>query len=517
VLRRLRALARGAHPRRDERRELAPPENTQRALIIGAGEGGQLIADELRHQLQWRLWPIGYLDDDPDKLGRRINRLPVLGDTTVMPGVVEREGVETVIIAMPSASQADLARVTAIARETDADVLTMPAIGSILRGEEKTTTLRRVRPIDVLGRPMVEPDRTRSRSLIEGRRVLITGAAGSIGQELARQVAGMAPAELILVDINESDLHDRHQELKTQAPDVSIRPIVRSVADEHRMVRLFDATRPEIVFHAAAYKHVPMMERQPDEAVRTNVIGTQILAEQAARIGAERLVIVSTDKAVRPSSVMGASKRLSEVVAFNVGHRTGLSVCAVRFGNVLGSRGSVIPTFERQIREGGPVTVTDPRMRRYFMTIEEASALIIQAGAFDEPNVIFMLDMGDDVSIVELAERVIALHGLRPRVDIPIVYTGIRPGEKLREELSNDFEHARESPHEKIRMLDSRPFVEDRRELDRRIGELYRLAETAPPIDIRDSLHGLVAWVDERERANGALVAARHREALASD
>jgi FlaA1/EpsC-like NDP-sugar epimerase/lipopolysaccharide/colanic/teichoic acid biosynthesis glycosyltransferase len=482
----------------------APPrDGLQRALIVGAGAGGRIIAGELRSCPTSRLWPVGFLDDDPKKHRHRIDHLPVLGNISALPLVVRREAAEVVVIAIPSAPQATLSRVAEIARSAGAEVLTMPPINSILRGEEKLTTLRRVRPVDVLGRAIVQPDHEHCRSFIEGKRVLISGAAGSIGQEVARQVVSLKPSMLILVDINESDLFDRHQELHMEEPDVEIRPFVLSVTDAVRMYCLFAETRPQIVFHAAAYKHVPLMEAQPGEAVLTNVFGTKVLADTSAQFGVERFVLVSTDKAVRPSSAMGASKRVAEMVVSDISSHTGLSSCAVRFGNVLGSRGSVIPTFERQIEAGGPVTITDERMRRYFMTIPEASGLIIQAGAFRDDNVICMLDMGEDVPIVELAERVIRLHGLRPHVDMPIVFTGIRPGEKLREDLANDFEAARESPHPKIRMLSSKMNPDAHHDMVDRLAELQVIAEVGSPDDIRSALHNLVRWGDREEGCYG--------------
>jgi FlaA1/EpsC-like NDP-sugar epimerase len=480
-----------------------PSSGMKRALIVGAGAGGQLIADELRSHPKWRLWPVGFLDDDPAKQGRRIDHIPVLGGVSAMPVVADRESIDAIIIAMPSAGKVALAKAAAFAHGTGAEVLTMPELGSILRGEERTTALKHVRPVDVLGRPIVEPDHERCRSFIRGKRVLITGAAGSIGQELARQVIGMHPSQLIILDINESDLFDRHQELAMQEPTGRVTPVVMSIVDRRRIDRLFADLRPQIVFHAAAYKHVPMMEHQPDEAVRTNIDGTRVIAEASARHRVQRFVLVSTDKAVRPSSVMGATKRVAEMVVSDVAGRMGLSACAVRFGNVLGSRGSVIPIFERQIAAGGPVTVTHPDMRRYFMTIPEASGLIIQSGAFGEDGVIYILDMGDDVSILELAERVIELSGFRPYTDIPIVFTGMRDGEKLREDLSNDFECARPSPHPKIRMLRGGPDRREHRELTDRLHDLALLAESGAPAEIRDALHDLVRWGDEHEEFHG--------------
>lgn len=475
----------------------------KRALIIGAGAGGRIIASELLSNPRWRFWPVGFLDDDPRKRGRRVEGVPVLGAISSMARTVATENVDTVVIAIPSASPATLSHIAGMAQATRTGVLTMPAIGSILTNREQATTLKPIRTVDVLGRPIVEPDRDSCMSFISGRRVLITGAAGSIGQELARQVWRLGPATLTIVDINESDVFDRHQELLAANAGGDVQPHVASVTDQAHMDALFYTTRPEIVFHAAAYKHVPLMEHQPGEAIRTNVLGTRIVAETSARYGVDRFVLVSTDKAVRPSNVMGASKRVAEMVISDVANRTGLSACCVRFGNVLGSRGSVIPTFERQIRAGGPVTVTDARMRRYFMTIPEAAGLIIQSGAFGERDVICILDMGEDVSILELAERVIELHNLRPHVDIPITFTGIREGEKLAEDLAHDFETARPSPHPKIRMLASGMEPARTNAFAERLRALEQVVERAHPEDIRSSLHVLARWDDHELARDG--------------
>lgn len=481
-----------------------PTPDLKRTLIVGAGSGGEIIARELRLHRQWKLWPVGFVDDDRSKSAKAICGIPVLADTAAIPAIVALEGIEVIVLAMPSAPQARLEEVARIAKSTGIDVVTMPSIGSILRGEERAETLRRVRTKDVLGRPSVEPDLERCLAFVSDRRVLITGAAGSIGRELALQVARLQPASLIILDIDESDLYDLQEDLRLENSDVEVFPIIASVTEEQRMDTVVRQTQPNIVFHAAAYKHVPLMEEYPGEAVRTNVLGTRHVARAAAALGVERFVLVSTDKAVRPSSVMGATKRLAEIVLADVSRRTGLSVCSVRFGNVLGSRGSVIPTFERQIRAGGPVTVTDARMRRYFMTVEEAASLIIQSGAFGDRNAISILDMGEDVSILGLAERVIELHGLRPNVDIPIEFTGIRAGEKLREDLANDFEAARESPHPKIRMLSIRLNPDDHLVLIERLGHLEALADTGKPDEIRTALYDLVQWADENEELFGS-------------
>jgi len=329
----------------------------------------------------------------------------------------------------------------------------MPSIGGILRGDD-VTRLRVVPTSDLLGRTVVETDVKRCREFLGGKTVLVTGAAGSIGREVVLQALRGEPATIYGLDINESDLYDLQQDLKGKEATTSFVPIVASVTHAARLNRIMRELRPNVVFHSAAYKHVPLMEDFPHEAVQSNIQGAWLMAQAAAAVGVERFVLVSTDKAVRPSSVMGASKRIAELVVKDVAASTGLSACAVRFGNVLGSRGSVIPLFEKQIAAGGPITITDKRMTRYFMTIPEAAGLIIEAGAFGDSGVIYMLEMGDPVSIVDVADRLIRLHGKRPGTDIEIRFTGLRPGEKLFEELSLGFETARETRHPKIRILD---------------------------------------------------------------
>ena len=476
--------------------KLPPREGMERALIAGAGGGGQLLAAELQANPTWNLWPVAFVDDDRAKIGRRVEGLPVLGDTTAIPALVHSERIDVVIVAIPSAPSSLHGRLVEIARGTSARVLTMPPLGSILRGEAQATTLKSVRPVDVLGRPVVSPDRESCRAFLRGRTVLITGAAGSIGQELALQVSQLEPEQVVLLDTNESGLHDLALDIDRTGTWTKVRTEITSVSDAEQVDAVFRRYRPNIVLHAAAYKHVPMMEAQPAQAVITNIVGTDTVARHAAAYGADRFVLVSTDKAVRPTSVMGASKRLAELAVAAVAEETGLSVCSVRFGNVLGSRGSVIPTFERQIRAGGPVTVTDPRMKRYFMTIPEAVSLIIQAGAFGDRNATYILDMGEEVPIVELAERVIALHGLRVGKDIEIVYTGIRPGEKLYEELSLDFEAAHETAHPKIRMLHGVNAEVPLCEIPEMLAGLVRFAQHGSARQVRQRVHQLVADID---------------------
>jgi FlaA1/EpsC-like NDP-sugar epimerase len=482
-------------PRHPQMDDVPPLNEMERVLVVGAGSGGRIIAWELQSNPQWRLVPVAFVDDDPTTFGRELLGIPVLGDTDSIPAIVHSQDIDVVVIAIPSASSATHTRLVDIAQGTTARVLSMPAIGSILKGDSTVTTLKSVRPVDVLGRSVVKPDRDSCLQFIRGQKVLITGAAGSIGAELSMQVAELDPAHLLLLDINETGLHDLVLDIRRQYPRANVEFVITSVTDNRRVKNVFARYRPGIVLHAAAYKHVPAMELQPEQALETNVIGTDNVVRQAAAHGADRFVLVSTDKAVRPSSVMGASKRLAELVTAVVGYETGLSVCSVRFGNVLGSRGSVIPIFERQIRSGGPVTVTDARMKRYFMTIPEAVSLIIQAGAFGHRNATYILDMGEEVSILDLARRVIRLHGLREGMDIEITFTGVRPGEKLYEELTLDFESAQETDHPKIRRISGLASGLDVNELPPRLSGLMAEID-ANPARVRDRMFELVREID---------------------
>lgn len=465
-----------------------------RTLIVGAGNGGRLLGEEIRRNPDWGFAPVGFVDDNPQLIGKSVGHIKVLGPTSIIPDLVQANNIEAVILAIPTADRATQARLGDLARQTSARVLTMPDLGAILRGDNSATSIHEVRAADFLNRPSVSAHGPRCTNFISGKRVLITGAAGSIGSELTRQVAQLAPGELILLDTNETGLYDLELDLQLSSSPVRLRMIVGTVTNMLRMDRVIRETRPDIIFHAAAYKHVPLMEQNPDEAVWTNVIGTRSVAEAAARHGVSRFVLVSTDKAVRPSSVMGATKRLAELEIASVAESTGLSTCCVRFGNVLGSRGSVIPTFNRQIDAGGPVKVTDPDMLRYFMTIPEAASLIIEAGALGDKGAIYMLDMGEEVSILSLAHKMIRARGLRIGKDIEIQFTGMRPGEKLREELSLPSEAANMTANEKIRRLTtSRKLSDAYREARQQIETMIIQSDN---MRIRPALLAIVASVD---------------------
>ncbi len=442
------------------------PSARTRVLIVGAGEAGQLLAWRfLNHRGGEGYQVVGFVDDDPGKQGMRVHGIPVLGDRHAIPDLVARHQVALVILAIYNISGEDFRAILEICQETPAAIKVLPSVFDFLSGKNGVGALRDVRTEDLLGRKPAEIDLEACRSLLAGKRVLVTGAAGSIGSELCRQVAAFGPASLVMVDNNESGLYDLSVELGGKGEEGGLCYVVADVTHRGKMKALFERHRPQVVFHAAAYKHVPLMEAHPDEAVRVNVLGTWIVADLASRHGCERFVLISTDKAVNPSCVMGATKRLCEMLITTADERPGTAAIggqpsavggrgtlftAVRFGNVLGSRGSVVPTFERQIERGGPVTVTHPDMTRYFMTVQEAVSLIIQAATFTEGGDLFMLDMGQPLRIDDLARRLIRLRGLRPGVDIPIVYTGPRPGEKLHEELWSADEDLAPTPHPRI-------------------------------------------------------------------
>jgi FlaA1/EpsC-like NDP-sugar epimerase len=470
---------------------------SQRLLIVGAGQTGQLLARELQANPELNYQPIGFVDNDPRRLHARIHGLRVLGTDSDLANVIDERDVEVVAIAIPRATGATIRSIVGVCQDLNVPVRMVPGVDHWALGKKGPDTLRDITPDDLLGREPVEIDYQACSASVTDQVVLVTGAAGSIGSELCRQVLIFQPRELHLLDNNESGLHDLQLELAREAGSTVLRAWIANIADEPRVDFILRTLRPNVVYHAAALKHVPLMEEHPDEAFRVNVLGTLNLARAAQRYEAGTFILISSDKAVRPTSTMGASKRIAELLmlAFaRTSERT--EFVSVRFGNVMGSRGSVLPIFMRQIETGGPVTVMDPRMMRYFISIPEAVSLVIQAGSFGGSGNIYMLDMGEEVNILELANRIIRLRGLRPGQDIDVVFTGSRPGEKLREELVADFEEMTATDHPKVRRL-SAGFAVDEKEIFRLVDEL-RDTMWSDPAEIQRRMH-LVAQRYSRE------------------
>lgn len=435
---------------RPERRRV-----TRSTLIVGAGAAGVLLVRDLHASSQGRFECIGFVDDDAAKHGALVEGLPVFGATDDIPALVHRYRVDEVFIAIPSASARVIRRLVGLCRASGVPCLTTPSVSDLSECRVSLKQLRGVTIDDLLGRAPVRFDTRDIRGMLHEASVLVTGAGGSIGSEIARQVAAASPRHLVLVDRAESDLYDIECDLARACPDVAVTACVVDILDAREVDEVFAAHRPQRVYHAAAYKHVPLMERHAIAAARNNVLGTAIVAGAALRHGAERFVLLSSDKAVRPTSLMGATKRAAERVVLGLNGDT-THFTAVRFGNVLASRGSVVPLFQKQIAAGGPVTVTHPDVVRYFMTVQEAVHLVLRASTEGNGGRIFHLDMGESIRIVDLAEQLIRLSGLEPNLDIPIVFTGLRPGEKLLEELLVEGDTVEPTPHPKIFTLRER-------------------------------------------------------------
>jgi FlaA1/EpsC-like NDP-sugar epimerase len=453
-------------------------------VIAGAGDAGQLVIREMQRNRQLGYTPIGLIDDDPRKKNLRIHGVRVLGTTDELAHILRDNRPDEVLIAIPSASGKARQRIVTVTRENNVPVKTLPGLYELISGEsDLATQIRPVQVEDVLGREPVEVDLESSAAYLKGQTVLVTGAGGSIGSELCRQIARVGPQRLILVDQGETALFEIERELVDERGFSASVPVLADCKSRTKMHQVFDRWQPAVVFHAAAYKHVPLMEANPLESVRNNALGTRVLAETAVELGAKRFVLVSTDKAVNPKTVMGQSKALCEWIVEAYGAREDIATrfVAVRFGNVLGSSGSVIPIFRRQIANGGPVTVTHPEMTRYFMTIPEASSLVIQAGAIGGRGDVFVLDMGEPVKILDLAKQMVRLSGKEPDRDIGIEIVGTRPGEKLHEELWGEGETAVATSHPKI-MRVSGPIV-DAVWLQEELGELDRLVREGETLD----------------------------------
>jgi FlaA1/EpsC-like NDP-sugar epimerase len=420
-------------------------------LLIGAGRAGLLAAREIEGRGDMNLDVKGFVDDDPEKRGAVIHGVRVLGTTEDMPRLVKELGISQVVITIAQISRQEILHLIGLCRKIQVSVRIIPGLYDVLQGKVQVTRIRNVQIEDLLGREPIYLDEAQLGQFLAGKRVMVTGAGGSIGSELARQVARFGPAKLMLIERAEFALFEIDGELRRTRAEIEVVPLVADVCDEGRMRMILGEQKPQIIFHAAAHKHVPMMEANPGEAIKNNILATRLLGELAGELGVEAFVMISTDKAVRPTSIMGATKRVAELAVQDLSQRYSTTrFGAVRFGNVIGSAGSVVPIFREQIRRGGPVTVTHPEMRRYFMTIPEAAQLVLQAGAMGEGGEIFILDMGEPMRILDLAEEMITLTGLRPYVDMDIVFTGLRPGEKLFEELELSGEQITKTRHPKI-------------------------------------------------------------------
>ena len=428
----LRLAVRVVHESRISGRR-RPPADAKRVLIVGAGAAGTMVARETMRNRQLGLQPIGFVDDDAVKAGKRIAGLRVFGPISTLPDIIRDHGIDRVVIAMPTARGSVVRAIHDVCSKAGVTSQTIPGVFELLDGQVRINRLRNVDIADLLRRAPVGPPGDAA-SFVVGRVVMITGGGGSIGSELARQIANAGPARLVLLGHGENSIFEAEARLRSLFPNVTISTVIADIRDDQRLAGIFDAVKPAIVFHAAAHKHVPLMEENPEEAVTNNITGTRNVVRHALRSGTERFVLISTDKAVAPTSVMGATKRIAEWIVGQAAQSSGRAFVSVRFGNVLGSRGSVVNLFKVQIEQGGPVTVTHPEMTRYFMTIPEAVHLVLQASAQGRSGDLFVLDMGEPVRIVDLAKDLIRLSGLHED-EIPIVFTGARPGEKLHEVL----------------------------------------------------------------------------------
>ncbi|BAO43417.1 polysaccharide biosynthesis protein [Thiolapillus brandeum] len=431
--------------------------SAQRVLIVGAGSAGEMLARDLLRDPQRAYLPLAFVDDDPAKRGREIHGVRVQGECSKLPRIARRLAADLVMLAVPSADKGQMQRIITYVEETGLPFRTVPPLKELMSGNVRVDQLREVSIEDLLGRDPVALEWQAIRQGLAGRTVLVTGAGGSIGSELCRQLAGLGVKRLVLAENSEFNLFCIDNELRQQFPQLQIHPHLADVTDRRVMDLLFHNYRPQVVFHAAAYKHVPLLEQQLREAMRNNVLGTRNVALAADRWEAEEFVLISTDKAVNPANIMGASKRAAEIYCQNLNDRSGTSFITVRFGNVLGSTGSVVPLFKEQIKKGGPVRVTHPDIERYFMTTREACQLIMQASVLGQGGEIFVLDMGQPVRIQYLAEQLIRLSGKKPGEDIAIEYIGLRPGEKLYEELFHEQESLQPTAHEKILQARYRP------------------------------------------------------------
>ncbi len=462
----------------------------KRVLVIGAGSCAHIVIDEMFKNKEMNMMPVGIIDDNNIKKGTFLRGVKVLGNRKDIKKIVKEREVDLILIAISKISAKDKKEILEICQQTNIKTKVIPGVYEIMDGQVNLTKMRDVNLKDLLGREEIKLDKEYVGSYLENKVVLVTGGGGSIGSELCRQISRFNPKKLLILDIYENSVYDLQNELSRTVPNIEKIVIIASVRDRKRMANIFKKYKPQVVFHAAAHKHVPLMENNPGEAIKNNVVGTLNTAELASNYGAERFVLISTDKAVNPTNIMGASKRLCEMIIQGLNKKSSTEFVAVRFGNVLGSNGSVIPLFKKQIKEGGPITLTHKDITRYFMLIPEAVQLVLQASAYANGGEIFVLDMGSPVKIYDLAENLIKLSGLKPYEDIDIKITGLREGEKLYEELLMSEEGLEKTPHEKIFI--GRPGDFDINELKKDISELLDFAISENEYLIREKMKDIV-------------------------
>ena len=477
--------------------------NLEKILIIGAGSCGQLIIEEIRKQNPIKQKVIGVIDDNPSKKGTYLRGIKILGNRNKIIEISEEKNVDLILIAMPSVDGKTKKEIIEICQSTRAKVKIIPGMYELIGGKVSLNRMRDIDLRDLLGREEVILDKKGIKDYIENKVVMVTGGGGSIGSELCRQIAKFSPKLLLILDIYENNAYELENEIISNFKNLKEKVLIASVREEKRLENIFNEYKPQVIFHAAAHKHVPLMERNPEEAIKNNVIGTLNVAECAHKYGAERFVLISTDKAVNPTNVMGASKRMCEMIIQAIDKNSNTEFVAVRFGNVLGSNGSVIPLFKKQIAKGGPVTLTHKKITRYFMLIPEAAQLVLQAGAYAKGGEIFVLDMGNPVLIYDLAKDLIKLSGFEPEVDIKIEITGLRPGEKLYEELLMDEEGLRKTSHEKIFI--AKPGEYDFEMLKLGVNALKKIADLGDVETLKTALQFIVKTYKRLDTENNSV------------
>lgn len=455
----------------------------KQVILVGAGDAGEMIVREsLRHpENGYRV--VGFVDDDPEKVNKDIHGVKILGLIEILPEIVKRKSVDEIVITIPSASRGQIRRIIDVCNETRVPFKITPSLSDVIGGRVTFNQVRKVEVKDILSREAVKLDLEGISHYVSGKRILITGAGGSIGSELCRQLTRFNPELLILFGRGEFSLYNIERELREKYPSLAVRPVIANIRDESRTRAVLNYYKPHVIFHVAAHKHVPLMEANPCEAIKNNVVGSKILMEAAEDYDVKRFVLISTDKAVNPVNFMGVSKRIAELLLQSMAKRNRCKFSAVRFGNVLESRGSVVPLFKQQITKGGPITITHPEVTRYFMTVSEAAQLVIQAGAMGEGGEIFVLNMGDPVKIIDLARDLIRLSGFEPEIDIKIKTSGLRPGERMHEKLVAEGEKVQATQHEKILII--KPNEVEVRKLSEVVKELEKLA-------VEEDIQGLV-------------------------